>query len=153
MKTQRKIEHEGISPIMATILLVCIAAVAFVFVFMWSKGFSQESVLKFNEPIQNSCPKVSFDASISENGQEIYINNIGKVPIYGFNVETISRGQSYVKFVRPADGNVFAGESDSLAMNLGSAEKASIIPALLGEGKSSGSSMMYVCETNVKVLI
>ncbi|MBU2522692.1 MAG: hypothetical protein KKE23_00170 [Nanoarchaeota archaeon] len=145
-------QHEGISPIMATILLVCIAIVAFVFVFVWSRGFSQESVLKFNGPIEDSCLKVSFDASISENNQEIYIDNMGDIPIYGFNIDMISGGQSYLRFVRPADGNVYARESDSLVIDTGGAEKASITPVLLGEGKVSKSSIMYICRNNVAVL-
>ena len=137
---------------MATILLVGIAAVAFVFVFIWSKGFSQESVLKFNEPIENSCPKVSFDASISENNQEIYINNLGDIPIYGFNIEIISGGKPYLRFARPADGNIYAKESDSLAVDLNAAESVSITPILLGQGRLSGSSIMHACADNAKVI-
>jgi len=147
---KRKIEQGGISPIMATILLVGIAIVAFVFVFVWSKGFSQETILKFNGPIENSCVNVLFDGSISDDSQQIYINNMGEVPIYGFNVNTVSEGTPV--FVRPADGNIYAGESDSLIIDLSGAEKVSIIPVLLGEGEISGSSLMHPCDENVRVL-
>ena len=148
----KKMEQEGISPIMATILLVGIAIVAFVFVFVWSKGFSQESILKFNSPIENSCSGISFDASISENSQEIYINNLGKVPIYGFSIDMVSGGKPYLRFVRPADGNIYAGESDTLVIDLSMAETVSITPVLLGQGQISGSLIMHLCDSQARVL-
>jgi len=149
---KRKMEQEGISPIMATILLVGVAIVAFVFVFVWSKGFSQESILKFNGPIENSCLNISFDAGISENSQEIYINNLGKVPIYGFSIDMVSGGKSYLRFVRPADGNIYAGESDTLVIDLSNSEKANITPVLLGQGQVSGSSIMHPCNGQARAL-
>ena len=151
---KRTIKNEGISPIMATILLVAIAAVAFVFVFVWSKGFAQESLLKFNEPIENSCSKISFDASLSGNRNEIYINNLGEVPIYGFNVHVLSEETSLIKFVGPNDGNIYAGESDSLILDttIPSYMKVSITPGLLGEGEESGSFKIYVCESKAMEL-
>lgn len=136
---------------MATILLVSIAVVAFVFVFVWSRGFIHEGLLKFEEPIEDSCSKLSFDASLSESGREIYVNNMGDIPIYGLNIRIISGESDITKFVRPEDGNIYAGESDSLLLDsvISSDAQVIIAPGLLGEGEKSKEFKIYICENEI----
>ena len=144
-------EKRGISPVVATILLVAIAIVAFVFILAWTRGFIQESIAKFNEPVENSCERVLFNAMISEDNQLIYINNQGNVPIYGFNVELSSAGKSETGFIRPDDGNVYSGASDSIRAST-AGQSVKITPVLLGEGKNTGSGKLYPCSTKAQVL-
>lgn len=141
-----KREKRGISPIVATILLIAVAVAAFVFIFAWMRGFVKESVEKLGEPAENACQSMAFTANLAEDKQTIFINNQGNIPIYGFNVEKEVQGSTFMKFVRPADGNINAGESDSLSIDLSGAEKVRAVPVLLGTGKSSGKGKLFPCE-------
>mgnify|MGYP000539450670 CR=1 FL=1 len=140
--------RKGISPLIATVLLVAISLTAFIFIFTWSKGFIKEPVEKFNENIDNSCQSLAFDSSL--NGNVININNNGNVPIYGLNVEVSAGGRSFVKFLRSNDGLIGSGESDSIDTDLEISDdmEISITPVLLGTGKESGKSKLYPCEGN-----
>ncbi len=141
----------GISPIVATILLIAIALVAFIFILAWTRGFVKESIAKFNEPIENSCARATFTAEISDSNRMIYINNQGNIPIYGFNVELSSAGKTSTQFVRPADGNVYAGASDSIEINT-AGNSVSVTPVLLGTGQSSGVAKLSPCTSKTQVL-
>ena len=151
MRGKIKKRGRGISPIIATVLLIAIALVAFVFIFAWTRGFIKESIAKFNEPVENSCERATFTAEIAESNRMIYINNQGNVPIYGFNVELSSLGKSSTQFVRPEDGNVYAGESDSINVDM-TGKSVKITSVLLGQGQNSGAAKLYPCTTKAQVL-
>ena len=150
MKNKKR-NSKGISPIIATVLLIGIALVAFIFILAWTRGFIKESVSKFSEPIENSCSRVSFTSTISDDSQTVYINNQGNVPIYGFNVELSSLGKTSTQFIRPADGTAYAGASDSIGVDM-SGKSVSIVPVLLGQGQSSGAAKLYPCTTQSQTL-
>src|SRR3989344_3356293 len=83
---------KGVSPIVATVLLVALVIVTALIIFLWFRGFVGESVTKFGKNIELVCDEVKFDASYS--GSNFYISNNGNVPIFGMKVK-ITEGGSY----------------------------------------------------------
>ena len=147
---KNKIDKKAISPLVATIMLVGLAIVAFIFIFTWTRGMISEQTQKFSEPIENWCGKVAFEATLD--GNVVYVNNMASVPIYGMNMELSSKGGKTVKFVRSSDGIIDPAESDSVTLDLSSAEKIRAIPVLLGVGRNSGKGKIYACSNSAKVL-
>ena len=84
-------KKKGISPVIATVLLVAMVIVIGLIIFTWAKGFQGEAVTKFGgENIEITCGKVSFAADYS--GGTLFLSNLGNVPIFGINAHIYKAG-------------------------------------------------------------
>lgn len=84
----RRFSKRGISPVIATTLLVGLAVIIAFIIFLWAKSTLAEQYLKFNEPVERSCEGANFGAEIYTEGgvKRISVVNRGTVPIYGFKM-------------------------------------------------------------------
>ena len=147
---------KGLSPIIATVLLVAMVIVIALVVFLWIRGMTEEAITKFGdtgEPlnIQLVCGDVSFEASYSE--ETLYITNPGSVPIFGMNVKVISDGEYTTKNLReesaqwPKTGLNQGGTfSDSNLELETEGSEIVLVPVLIGESESG--KKIYVCDEN-----
>ncbi len=144
------IKKRGLSPVVATVLLIAIVVVIGLIVFLWLRGITEEAVTKFDGTnIKLICDKVSFDAQYS--GGQIYLSNTGNVPIYKFKAKIVGDGSFETIVVGESDttwpseglnqGGVYSG---SLSKAVGS-KKVLLIPVLVGK-TSSGVKKAYTCE-------
>ncbi|MFH1823536.1 MAG: archaellin/type IV pilin N-terminal domain-containing protein [archaeon] len=140
-------EKKGISPVIATVLLIVVALALFVILFLWIRGFQKEAILKFNAPIENSCQNLNFQVRVS--GSTVQVSNNGDVYIY--KAKTI---------VYNADGkldkskdieDIAQGESNSWDMGGLCTGQIKVIPILQGKTKS-GATKEYVCENQAKTI-
>lgn len=78
----------GITPVIATALLVGLAVVIAFIIFLWAKSTLAEQYLKFNEPVERSCDSINFESEIYRIGNEYKFSvvNRGNVPLYGFKI-------------------------------------------------------------------
>ncbi len=83
---------KGVSPIIATILLIALVILIGMIVFLWFRSLTQEAVIKFDKNVKLVCEDVRFDASYSDIEGILYISNLGNVPIYNFDAKIESRG-------------------------------------------------------------
>ena len=60
-------DRRGLSPIIATVLLISLVLVLASIIFLWARAFLPEQIQKFESPIEDACKNVVFDASVSEN--------------------------------------------------------------------------------------
>ena len=140
----------GISPVVATVLLVSIVIVIGLIIFLWFRGFNEEIITKFEgKNIKLVCEDVEFTADYD--GETLYISNLGNVPIYKMNV-ILSGGGSYsTKDLGSIDTEknwqdtgLNSGGAYSGSISTGTANEITLIPVLLGnsdEGKKT-----YACE-------
>ena len=146
--------RRGLSPVMATLLLVLVALIAFAAIFFWMNAVSVEEVEKLGAPIEDSCGKVSFTADLT--GSSITLKNNGEIPIYALNLEIIKDGDRIVRFLRPKDGFSYPGETDILEAPVndlsGAVESASAVPVLLGTGSRTMNTKAYPCAGQAKLL-
>ena len=142
-------EARGLSPVIATVLLIAIVVVIALIVFLWIRGMTQEAVTKFGgKNIQLVCEEVYFEASYYQ--ENLYISNSGNVPIFGMNIKEIGDGTYVTKDLRESSedwpevglgqGGVF---SDQILFN---GNEIVLIPVLIGE--SSSGKKTYVCDEN-----
>ena len=138
----------GVSPIIATVLLVVITIVLAGIVYIWARGFIEEGVQKNEQPIERSCENVKFTAGVyDESGNlKLQVNNQGQIPFYGMALKGNSPGTVTVHEEYP-DGGIAAG--DSITANLIADQYAGeteflITPIIVGQDKN-GNKITYTC--------
>lgn len=144
--------RRGISPVIATVLLVAMVIVIALIIFMWFKSFSQESITKFGgENVQTVCQEVSFSADYS--GGQILLSNTGNVPIYSVVLKVSAGGNYQTNELStftggsnwPKTGLRIGGTyaSNSMGSSLQGASQVLVIPVLLGS--SNSGQQTYTC--------
>tara|TARA_Y100000034_G_scaffold81108_1_gene97240 strand:+ start:641 stop:1108 length:468 start_codon:yes stop_codon:yes gene_type:complete len=136
-------KKKGVSPVMATIILIAIVVILAIIIFLWAKGFVGERAQKFGSAIELSCDKTNFEIGFpSNNGclvteRRVDILNKGNVPIYGIVIKEKGSAKVEVKaFVKKK--TIITGNSETFCFNdvLDSNKEVLVIPVLLGETQS-----------------
>jgi hypothetical protein len=155
-KRRGKNKH-GLSPVVATSLLITLVLVLSVIVFLWMRGFVTEQIIKFDKPVEQVCDQVDFEVSIAPGGESAYemeIANRGNVEIYNFDIkEVFKNGESVIeKFKFPAN----IGESIRKPFNPGSTTqslcKIIVYPVILGNVKDKTLNKMFTCTNKGKII-
>ncbi len=149
-------KKKGISPVIATVLLIAMVVVIALIVFVWFRGMIGESATKMGKNIKLVCDDVEFDASYSTSSSKLTVINRAAPPIFQLRIR-LSGGGAYGTEEITADTHEdpddeglweqmglsqegrFVGEFD-----VGSAEKITVFPVLIGE--SEDGRRTYVCE-------
>jgi len=149
----KKRDKKGLSPVVATMLLVMIVIVIAVIVFLWFKSFTQEAVTKDlgfgEENVELVCDEIIFKASYSDG--KLKISNDGNVPIENFDVKKVS-GNGYErenldKLVNLDVGEttrVRQGKTKNFDVNLGYYDEVIVIPIL--RGMSDSGEKDFTCD-------
>lgn len=142
----KKRKKTGLSPVIATVLLISIVVVIGMIIFLWARGFVKEEGTKFGRNIKLACEDVEFEADYT--GGELSVVNSGNVPIYRVKLKISSDGSFQTKELTESDnwpefgvkqGEAYGPENVDI-----SGDKVLIIPVLIG---SSGSGQkIYTCE-------
>ncbi|MBU0958963.1 MAG: hypothetical protein KKB31_03380 [Nanoarchaeota archaeon] len=85
-------KKRGVSPVVATVLLIAMVIVIALIIFLWFKNIGGEVVSKFGQNIELTCGEVEFYADYDNN--QVYISNIGTIPIFGMSVK-VNSGSSH----------------------------------------------------------
>jgi len=146
----------GLSPVIATVLLIAMVMVIGLIVFMWFRGLTQEQITKFGgQNIQLVCNDVYFEASYSSSGTLSLLNS-GNIPIYNIKVKVSGEGSFTTKNLEEFSdewANNYAtgldqgrGFSDEITFD-SSANEIVLIPVLLGNTEQGKKT--YVCDENL----
>ncbi len=142
MKMKKNLMKRGISPVIATILLIAMVVAIALIIFLWFKNFQGETITKFgDENIQLACNDVKLEVRYS--GGNLYIDNLGDVPIYKMNVRTSGTSREEFElndFDGLAQGKSYVGTLPSSVNG-----EITLIPVLLGRSGSEGDAT-HSCE-------
>ena len=139
MKSRR-----GVSPVIATVLLIAIVIVIGLIVFSWIRGISEEAITKFDGTnVKLICEEVIVDGSYS--GGYLYLSNTGNIPIYRFKAKVESDGSYETTELTEGWPDTGLLQGGTYSGYLGSAEKITLIPVLIGTTKD-GDKKAYTCE-------
>lgn len=132
---------KGISPVIATVLLVSIVIVLALIIFLWATKFIQEAIEKQGKPADQACGEVDLSASVAAG--QLYLTNNGNIPI--FKIEKLEKtGGRVDKETVQVDLNIGQTKSD---ININpAADEIRIIPIILGETESGNQE--YTCKDN-----
>lgn len=151
MKKEGLRKKRGVSPVIATVLLVAMVVVIGLIIFLWFRGITEEAVTKFGgRNIELVCEDVEFLSDYSVAGI-LSVSNIGNVPIFGMKAriskqggyETLDIGGLSVGWpnIGLRQGGTFSGD---LNAEFTEAEQILLIPVLMGT--SAQGDQTHVCE-------
>jgi len=150
-RLERLSNSKGISPVIATVLLVAMVIVIALIIFLWFRSLSEEAITKFGGTnIKLVCKDVSFTSDYT--GGSLSISNFGNVPIYGMELQISSQGSHETQALSTLSSNwptsglrqggVFS--SEDLSSALSGATEVKLIPVLVGT--SDKGQKTYTCE-------
>lgn len=107
----------GVSPVIATVLLIVLVVVIAGIVFVWSKNVIPKTIEKDGEPIERACDRIVLEASIFNNatGRFLDVNNKGNVEVHGFGVRVVDEGSVTVR--SSIEQTVSSGDSKRIYLN------------------------------------
>ena len=144
-------KKRGISPVIATVLLIAMVVVLAGVVFAWFQSISEEAITKFDGTnVKIVCENVKFD--MEYNNGNLIIKNTGTVPIYQMRIKTEGDGV-HDSIILNEDHNwpesgIMTGGIYSGNVDIGGANKISFFPILLGTTKEGEKT--HVCEDRFK---
>ena len=144
---------KGLSPVIATVLLVSIVLILAAIIFLWMKGFVSEQIQKNGNPVADACGNVVFDVEYENLGAALSLQlvNKGNVPIAAIDVEFVSGGNSALQqFNMTAD---VLGSSSVQAIPTQSATKIIIYPMVLGTVVGKKLNKAVTCMDKGKEII
>jgi flagellin-like protein len=141
------IKKRGVSPVVATVLLIVLAIVLALIIFLWARGFLAEKTQKFGNPIEDSCERVSFEGEVVEtSGQSVIsVVNRGNIPIYGMEVR--QKGMGSVRTVNSFMTTITIGDtarSEAASIGVFAGDTVILIPMILGE--IGGVKKSFTCD-------
>jgi|SRR3989344_374902 len=135
--------RKGVSPVIASIVLIAITVTLAAVIFSSSKGFFSQST-----PVPD-CSRVSFEAEIYspvQNSYSLDVNNYGNEIIEGFNMITVDESLGEVD-VKKIDLVVKPGQSTFIALP---AEIKNIDPGLSPAVDETGAQEETEIQQSVK---
>ena len=141
----KKEEKKGLSPVIATVLLVVLVLVLAVIIFLWARSFISEQVEKFGNPVENACDDVDFDVSKSGTGPyTLQLVNRANVNINSFDMKEVKGGSSQIITWEESLGIGKAIEKN-YTLQTSNPEKIIVIPRLLGNVKGESVTKVFTC--------
>ena len=159
---KRGIKKKGLSPVVASILLIFLVLVLAAIVFLWARGFFSEQLEKGGESIENKCRSVSFRAEVAQrpgaDPRKIFldISNTGNVGVHAINIREGRRGQ-YITSTHAI--NLDSGHATTLEVDLQHDiyldQDAEIIiyPVLLGTVVGGNENKEFTCLDNAERIL
>ena len=144
----------GLSPVIATVLLIAIALVLALIIFLLAINFVGEVLQKQGEPIENSCSLVDFSAEAFSSDNTISIVNNGNIPIYAIQVSEINLNKGTIEGKTVLKGTISKGQSET-GLTLGGISfdkeaQMKITPIILGQ--SNSGKREHLCLDSGKVI-
>lgn len=139
---------KGLSPVIASVLLVALVLVLAAIIYLWARAFIPETIEKFGSTIENSCPDVVFEVAYS-NGF-LRVQNNGNVPIQGVRY-AIEEPGSLAYFDSMGTAPIVTGGTFNFKVDDLGGKKVRVIPILLGK-TSAGELKAFACDESVKTI-
>ena len=145
---EMKIKKRGVSPVVASVLLIAIVVILALIVFFWLRGMSNEAITKFGgQNVKVLCPQVDFQASYS--GGYVYISNGENIPIYRMKAEIYNGGSHQTITIGNNTGTPWPAvgllQGGTYSGQIPSGSKIILIPVLLGSTQKHGNQE-YTCD-------
>lgn len=147
---------KGLSPVVATALLISLVLVLAAIIFLWARAFLPETLQKLEGPIGDACPNIAFVAEYSSG--RITIQNNGDIPIRSIEVG-IRRGLGSLEYVegKSESGMTIAGGGTGTfslpeGTDIEYGDELVVAPVLLGK-TNSNEYKAYVCDEEFAQII
>ena len=147
---------KGVSPVVATVLLVVMVIIIGLIIFLWFRSFTGDALTKFGgRNIELVCGEVQM--LVNYDRGEFSITNLGNVPIYSVELK-ITEGRSHSTEsitdlsskwkenfkLGLRQGQIFSDYTNPLIETIDDADEVLVIPVLIGT--SSEGDKTHICD-------
>jgi hypothetical protein len=145
---------DGLSPVVASVLLIALVLILASIVFLWARGFIGEQIEKGDIPVADLCDEIIFSVdlipdSLVEGKYEAEIVNRGNYAIYSFMVVKTREGSELrEEFAFPIDSQSSLNKTVDLRIDGHPPENVVFYPSLLGSVVGDSSNRPYTCVDN-----
>ena len=141
------LQKRGVSPVIATVLLIAIVIVIASIIFLWARGFVKETIMKQDKPDYQVCGEINLQIEIVNN--KLQVANNGNIPVYILDINKRDGGMFYKQIENIKLGKGAAQEIiDSEGLGFSTYGEIEIIPAILGL-KGSTKTIKYCTEDKI----
>ncbi len=143
----KRSDKRGLSPVIASVLMIMLVLVLAAMIFLWARGFISEQIEKFGKPVEEMCGSIDIRVNVIEGTGELEVFNRGNVDIRHLDIKMFKGGNSEMK---KFDFSVNAGEAVkkhvTLIMSDGTEpDKMIVYPALIGSVVGKESNKVFSC--------
>jgi len=139
MKIGKRVSKKGVSPIIASVLLITLVVILGALIFIWARGFFKDVTEKNGKSAEQVCDEISL--SVSKFASGIDIVNSGHIPLGGVRLKKISSGKTSTETITFPQG-LSAGQTTTLNSSV-NYDKIIVIPAIIGT--ANNENKLYVC--------
>jgi flagellin-like protein len=136
---------KGLSPVVATVLLISIVIILALIIFFWAKSFVGEAVEQKGIVAEQACSEISLETAYIDD--KLQVSNNGNIPVYRLEVNG-EKGGSISKI--ESVNNLRIGQSREI--EVGDFEKLEVLPIILGKGRNTQKNYKYQCENNIFIV-
>ena len=147
------IRKRGISPIIATVLLILMVVVSVSMLFVWARTFFDDRTEGSEKPVGELCSSVYFTVNVIyvDSKYKLEIINKGNIDITGFEIKKYLDGLTEIEKI---ETGVLSGQADTkedidLKMDSVKPERIEMFPIL----KESFSEKTFTCYSDPEYLI
>ncbi len=144
---KKRLKKRGLSPVVATTLLIAIVVVIALIIFLWFRTIIGDYGEKFGKNIELVCEDVLLGASYSSG--TLYVTNDGNVPVFKLNLRIEENRNYETKELNEivsdwpeiglTQGGAYSGK-----IGYGDAEEIILMPVLIGTSDKGGKKT-YAC--------
>ncbi|MFH0831542.1 MAG: archaellin/type IV pilin N-terminal domain-containing protein [archaeon] len=140
-------EKRGVTPIIATVLLIGLTVALAIIIFAWTRGFITEQIEKFGKSVDQACEELSYDAEIvpaGANVYDLYLSNRGNIPIYAVDIKKIGPGKSQIdrRTITIAEGQ---SVKEAITLERSVYDTVLVMPVILGNARGAANKKAYAC--------
>ena len=153
------VDRRGLSPVIASVLMILLVLVLAAMIFLWARGFIDEQIEKYGQPIESLCESVDFAVQIVTPGEAskyaLEVVNRGDIDIFHLDVKMFSGGNSEISqfaFRVDAHGDPVKKDIFLIMDNNKEPDKIEIFPALIGTVKGKHSNKVFTCNEVSKTI-
>ena len=149
-------QRKGVSPVIATVLLITMVVVIALIIFLWFRNINKEAITKFDGTnVEIICNDVNFKSSYSLGN--LYVLNSGNVPLYSIKMRISNSGSySTIDLQDVPDSNWpekglnsgAAFSSTTLSNLIYGSDEVLLIPVLIGISEDTGEEKLHTCDEN-----
>ena len=142
------IKKRGLSPVVATVLLIALAMVLAMIIFLWARGWMFEQIEKRGESIDRSCEQVNMEVDLQKTGsQEIKIRiiNRGTIAIQAVEIRQEYRGDSSMTLWNITAPPAAASSERTIPLENSNIDKITIYPRLVGTVEGTTDHKAKTC--------
>ena len=133
---------KGLSPVIATLMLIGLVVVLSTIVFLWARSFIGEAVQKKGMPAEQACESIVLSAVYSL--EVLQVSNDGNIAVH--KLTTLVEEDGNIDAQENTDP-ILPGSSIDIGLTTDS-EEIELVPWILGDNKN-----VYKCEKSFKAEI